>query len=81
MDQAIDPKLQSLVLQLEHGLKSTLLEKSLDSELPTSLSQVLTLEDEYFYWKKLAQVGSKKKERDRGEVFANLFEPMLTLCR
>uniref|UniRef100_A0A8D8QIW2 Cytoplasmic dynein 2 heavy chain 1 n=2 Tax=Cacopsylla melanoneura TaxID=428564 RepID=A0A8D8QIW2_9HEMI len=81
LDRTIDPKLQSLVLQLEHGLKSTLLEKSLDSDLPTSLIEVLTLEDEYFYWKKLAQVGTKKKERDRGEVFANFFEPMVTLSR
>ncbi|KAI5737300.1 hypothetical protein M8J76_012015 [Diaphorina citri] len=81
LDKTIDPKLQSLVLQLEHGLKSTLLEKSLDSDLPSSLIEILTLEDEYFYWKKLAQVSAKKKERDRGNVFANLFEPMVSLCR
>ncbi|MFT7803200.1 cytoplasmic dynein 2 heavy chain 1 [Arapaima gigas] len=76
-----DPKLQSLLNDLEVGLGSIVRRSDPEHAEKKSLREddvwgILTPSDEYQYWEDLSKVGEKASARDRAAHFAELFQPL-----
>ncbi|XP_071951365.1 cytoplasmic dynein 2 heavy chain 1-like isoform X2 [Antedon mediterranea] len=78
--QGFDPKLQSLLSQLEAGLSSVVRKQD-----PTqrgspakedSLGGILTPTDEFQYWAEVAMSGNTLDIKERAQNFQTLFEPI-----
>uniref|UniRef100_W5K866 Cytoplasmic dynein 2 heavy chain 1 n=1 Tax=Astyanax mexicanus TaxID=7994 RepID=W5K866_ASTMX len=68
--QAFDPRLQSLLSELEEGLGSVL-----RHTLPKD-SGIVTPSDEFQYWAELGQTVEKSSKRERAAHFSELFKPI-----
>jgi len=85
-NKAIDPKLQSLLVELEAGLGSTLRKHgkfvSLDSSSSTrsledaSLAGILTPMDEFKFWGEVGASSSRLEKKERGQYFQELLQPI-----
>uniref|UniRef100_A0A8B9L0C8 Cytoplasmic dynein 2 heavy chain 1 n=1 Tax=Astyanax mexicanus TaxID=7994 RepID=A0A8B9L0C8_ASTMX len=69
--QAFDPRLQSLLSELEEGLGSVL-----RHTLPKD-SGIVTPSDEFQYWAELGQTVEKSSKRERAAHFSELFKPIV----
>ena len=80
----VDPKIQSLLTELEAGLGSTLRRFgktgiSLDGgKSDSNLSGILTPSDEFQYWVETSSASSKLASRERAQYFQEMFQPIVT---
>ena len=85
-NKVVDPKLQSLLVELEAGLGSTLRKHgkfiSLDSSSSTrsledgSLAGILTPMDEFKFWGEVGASSSRLEKKERGQYFQELLQPI-----
>ena len=85
-NKTIDPKLQSLLVELEAGLGSTLRKHgkfiTLDASASTrsledaSLAGILTPMDEYKFWSDVGASGTRLEIKERGQYFQELLQPV-----
>ena len=85
-NKTVDPKLQSLLVELEAGLGSTLRKHgkfiSLDSSNSTrsledgSLAGILTPMDEFKFWGEVGASSSRLEKKERGQYFQELLQPI-----
>ena len=82
----IDPKIQTLLTELEAGLGSVLrrhgkvgteIGKS-STSLDSTLSGILTPSDEFQYWAESSMSSSKLSSRERAQYFQELFQSIVT---
>ncbi|KPP72256.1 cytoplasmic dynein 2 heavy chain 1-like [Scleropages formosus] len=79
--KTFDPKLQSLLNELEVGLGSVVRRSDPSHAGTESVKEddvwgILTPCDEYHYWEDLSKVAEKPSMRDRAAHFAELFQPL-----
>ncbi|XP_033120732.1 cytoplasmic dynein 2 heavy chain 1-like [Anneissia japonica] len=77
--QGFDPKLQSLLSQLEAGLSSVIRKQDpsqRSSGREDSLGGILTPSDEFQYWAEVAMSGNTLDTKERAQLFQTLFEPI-----
>ncbi|XP_072546992.1 cytoplasmic dynein 2 heavy chain 1 isoform X2 [Salminus brasiliensis] len=80
--QAFDPRLQSLLSELEAGLGSVLRHTHLKDSGKRSLSEddvvgIVTPSDEFQYWAELGHTAERSSERERAAHFSELFQPIV----
>ena len=80
----VDPKIQTLLTELEAGLGSSLrrfgrtgIEVNKSSS-DSNLSAVLTPSDEFQYWAEASMSSSKLTSRERAQFFQETFQPIVT---
>ena len=83
--KAVDPKIQSLLTDLEAGLGSALrrfgkvgVEDGAAPSEASRLSTILCPSDEFQYWAEAALSGTKLASRERAQHFQELFQPITT---
>ena len=81
----LDPKIQTLLTELEAGLGSVLrrqgktrTEIGRNSSSDATLSGVLTPSDEFQYWAESSMSSSKLSSRERAQYFQELFQSIVT---
>uniref|UniRef100_A0A8B9KZF7 Cytoplasmic dynein 2 heavy chain 1 n=1 Tax=Astyanax mexicanus TaxID=7994 RepID=A0A8B9KZF7_ASTMX len=79
--QAFDPRLQSLLSELEEGLGSVLRHTLPKDSGKKRLSEddvvgIVTPSDEFQYWAELGQTVEKSSKRERAAHFSELFKPI-----
>ncbi|KAI1893942.1 hypothetical protein AGOR_G00128840 [Albula goreensis] len=79
--QTFDPKLQSLLSDLEMGLGSVVRQSDPEDTGKKSFKEddvlgILTPSDEFQYWADLSKVGEKNSIRERAAHFSELFRPI-----
>lgn len=77
----VDPKIQTLLTELEAGLGSSLrrfgrIGVKVNSD--SNLSGVLTPSDEFQYWAEINVSSSKLSTRERAQFFQEMFQPIIT---
>uniref|UniRef100_A0A8B9KYF0 Cytoplasmic dynein 2 heavy chain 1 n=1 Tax=Astyanax mexicanus TaxID=7994 RepID=A0A8B9KYF0_ASTMX len=80
--QAFDPRLQSLLSELEEGLGSVLRHTLPKDSGKKRLSEddvvgIVTPSDEFQYWAELGQTVEKSSKRERAAHFSELFKPIV----
>uniref|UniRef100_A0AAR2JAS5 Dynein heavy chain tail domain-containing protein n=1 Tax=Pygocentrus nattereri TaxID=42514 RepID=A0AAR2JAS5_PYGNA len=79
--QAFDPRLQSLLSELEAGLGSVLRHTNTKDSGKRSLSEddvlgIVTPCDEFQYWAEVGRTAERSSERERAAHFSELFKPI-----
>uniref|UniRef100_A0AAR2JK60 Cytoplasmic dynein 2 heavy chain 1 n=1 Tax=Pygocentrus nattereri TaxID=42514 RepID=A0AAR2JK60_PYGNA len=80
--QAFDPRLQSLLSELEAGLGSVLRHTNTKDSGKRSLSEddvlgIVTPCDEFQYWAEVGRTAERSSERERAAHFSELFKPIV----
>ncbi|KAK6172722.1 hypothetical protein SNE40_016326 [Patella caerulea] len=78
--RGLDPKLQSLLSELEAGLGSTIRRKDPSFRGKAgdedNLGNILSPMDEFNYWSDQARSGSRQDDKERAQNFLDLFKPI-----
>ncbi|XP_071846316.1 cytoplasmic dynein 2 heavy chain 1-like isoform X2 [Apostichopus japonicus] len=80
-NQTFDPKLQSLLSELQAGLGSQLRKTNSSGKVAVNedesyYSGILTPVDEFYHWSEVAMATTKMESRERAELFRNFLEPV-----
>ncbi|KAJ8027756.1 Cytoplasmic dynein 2 heavy chain 1 [Holothuria leucospilota] len=80
-NRTFDPKLQSLLSELQAGMRSQLRKSDPSQDRNVNVDEsnfagILTPVDEFYHWSEMAISASKMESKERAEQFRNFLEPV-----